>query len=338
MVALLLPTTRADVYSFSEGSGVDRQAAYSPLPGGGFVLVYSRYERGDIDSSAMRVAISTDGRTVSRDEPLTFGGALEDAQSFIATGDGNWLYFASSDQGLENIELWRSRLVGTTFSTPERLADVPGLERLVQWPRWVDTGPEVFLTFRGAKSRPYWLRLKEGSLQTSPQPLASVRVAYPRVVPMTGGGCFFSYQRPPDDGYMATYFSVSDDCVEWAPPTALSWPEPPHKPDVHDAYALPRRDKGVDVYYAYPSRKGPGARFEVGFVLYRRAVMPDGSMGPEEQLTSRDEFNPFAPTAHRLADGTILVTFSDIHAHGAIGVSSARMTLFKLAIDAAATK
>ena len=44
-----LPVDVADVFVFEEGSGVDRQPAYAPLPGGGFVLVHPRYEQGDID-------------------------------------------------------------------------------------------------------------------------------------------------------------------------------------------------------------------------------------------------------------------------------------------------
>ena len=331
-----LPVGKAGVLSFfEEGGGVDRQATLAHLPGGGFVLVYSRYEQGDMDSSRLWMVASDDGNAFSGPRPLTFGDEVEDAPSVITTQGGTWLYFASGGNDLANIRLWRSRMTaGAAFSPPERLADVPGLTRLVQWPRWVDVGEGMFLTFRGERSRPHWLRLKEGSEQDEPSPLLSFAAAYPRVVPMSGHGCFFSYQRPPDDGYMATYFSVSPDCSSWSAPVPLSWPDPPGKPDVHDAYALERLDGGVDVYYVYPSRKGPEARFEVGFDLYRRAVMPDGSIGVEERLTARDELNPFAPSAHRLADGAILVTFSDIHETGNHGVSSAGLALFKLTRDA----
>ncbi len=329
-----LPVGRTDVFMFDEGAGVDRQPALATLPSGGFVMVYSRYERGDIDSSGLRVVTSSDGNTISASEALPFGGEVEDAPSFVTTQEGTWLYFASSDSNLDNIKLWQSRLIGESFSLPDRLADVPGLRRLTQWPRWVEASPDTFLTFRGEKSEPYWLRLKDGIPQDVVLALASFGAAYPRVVPIAGHGCFFSYQKPPDGGYMATYFSVSPNCSNWSSPTALSWPEPPGKPDVHDAYALPRLDAGVDIYYVYPSRKGPGARFQVGFDLYRRAVMPDGNLGVEQRLTARDELNPFAPSAHRLPDGTILVTFSDIHASGNNGVSSSRLALFKLARDA----
>src|SRR5690606_12840897 len=149
-------------------------------------------------------------------------------------------------------------------------------------------------------------------------------------------GCFFSYQRPPEGGYMATYVSVSKDCAKWSPPVPIAWPDAPNLPDVHDAYALPRQDAGVDLYYVYPSFKGDDAGFRVGFDLYRRAIGVDGTFGPEQLLTERKEFFPFAPSAHRLADGSVLVTFSDIEATGPEGVSSAVISAFVLGSDAPA--
>lgn len=330
-----LPVGKAEVVAIGEGHGVDRQPTLAVLPDGGFVLVYANYARGDIASSGLRVVTSSDGRTLSASDALGFGGDVEDAPSLVSIRDGTWLYFSSGDRALGNLQVWRSRLVGTAFSSPEPLVDVPGLRRLTQWPRWVDAGQDVFLTYIG-NPQPLWLRMGDGVTPQPPVSLAPFAVAYPRVVPMAGGGCFFSYQKPPEGGYMATYYSVSADCRHWSPPAALSWREPPHKPDIHDAYALPRQDAGVDVYYVYPSRKGTGARVAVGFDLYRRAVMADGRLGPEQALTERDALYPFAPTAHRLPDGTILVTFSDIHARGDHGVSSARLMAFKLAADAPA--
>lgn len=330
-----IPVEAGDVTWLGEATGVDRQPTVTPLPGGGFVLVYSRYAAGDIDSSGMLMAVSSDGRTVESDEALSFGNAVEDAPSFVTIDGDTWLYFASADRDLGNIALWRARLVGTMFSTPESLPAVPGLVELGQWPRWVDTGADVFLTFRGLQAGPAWLELQDGVAPGPIRPLVAFPVAYPRVVAMAGGGCFSSFQRPPEGGYMATYTSVSDDCTEWSEPVPVAWPASPGKPDVHDAFALPRLDSGVDIYYVYPALKEPEARFNVGFVLYRRAILPDGTLGPEEQLTDRDAFEPFAPTAHRRPDGTILVSFSDIRGRGEDGVSAARMALFELARDAA---
>ena len=276
------------------------------------------------------------GDTVSSPNPLTFDNPVEDAPAFMDAADGAWLYFASSDEDLNSIKLWRARVVDGSFDRPQRLADIDGLDRLVQWPRWVGAGDDVLVTFRGPEVIPTWLRLDKGVTPGAPVLMGSRKAAYPRVVPMQGGGCFFSYQRPPEDGYMATWYQVSRDCQSWSSPTELSHPKPPNKPDIHDAYALPRSDGGVDVYYVYPSFKGEGVRFPVGFDLYRRSVTMDGSAGPEQLLTDRSGFNPFAPSAHRLADGAVLVTFADIQENGkeGEGVTRANLTLFRLPGDA----
>ncbi len=329
-----LPVGADDVVTFTDGMGVDRQSTVLPSNSGGFLLVYSRFEQGDMDTSRLMIVTSKRGNTVSPPSPMAFGNRVEDAPAFITIADGTWLYFASSDQDLSNIKLWRASIMDGTFGSSQRLADIEGLRKLNQWPRWVSAGDEVLVTFRGRGSAPTWLRLSKGVTPGESVALIPEGVAYPRVVPMQRKGCFFSYQRPPEGGYMATWYRVSRDCLSWSSSIELSRPKPPNKPDVHDAYALPRRDGGVDVYYVYPSYKGKGARFPVGFDLYRRSVMADGTAGPEQLLTERARFNPFAPAAHRLTDGTILVTFSDIQENGENGVKRANLTLFKLRTDA----
>lgn len=333
-VAAQLPVGVTDVVTFAEETGVDRQSAVLPSESGGFLLIYSEYEQGGMDTSRLNVVVSMDGGATSSSIPLTFGGRVEDAPALISNADGDWLYFASSDPDLSNIELWRASIVDGRFSSLQRLADIDGLSTMNQWPRWVSSGQDVLLTYRGRKSVPTWLRLVDGVTPGAPVTLGSEGVAYPRVVPMQDEGCFFSYQHEPEGGYMATRYQVSRDCMRWSQSTELSPAKPPIKPDVHDAYALPRRDGGVDIYYVYPSYKGSDALFPVGFDLYRRSVTAGGLAGPEQLLTERLTFNPFAPSAHRLADGTILVTFADILEIGPIAVKHANLTLFKLRADA----
>lgn len=110
-----LPAGRTDALSLGEGNGVYRQPTLVTLSGGGFMLVYSRHERGDMDSSSLRVVVSTDGSAISDSIPLAFGGEVEDAPSLVTTQDGTWLYFASDDGSLESIKLWPSRLVGESL-------------------------------------------------------------------------------------------------------------------------------------------------------------------------------------------------------------------------------
>jgi len=329
-----LPVGERDVWASSMNIGVDRQAAVASLASGGFVLFYSRYQHGDIDSSQLWQAWSLDGRSVSAPTRLSFGGEVEDGPAVVSSNGKGWLYFASSNASLAPIYLWRARIDGTRLASPQRLSDAAGLHRLGQLPRWVGAGQDVMLTFRGDEAGPQWQRWPGGDKAGVSIWLGSGRVAYPRVVPMGKGGCFFSYQRPPKGGYMATHYKVSRDCLTWSEPVELSPAKAPNKPDVHDAYALPRQNGGVDVYYVYPSFKGKEARFPVGFDLYRRSVANDGSLGPEQLLTDRIHFNPFAPSAHRLSDGSVLVSFSDIQENGEKGVARAQLTLFRLDRDA----
>lgn len=332
--AVKLPVGEQDVWVSDQSGGVDRQATVTPVADGGFLLVYAQYQHGDIDSSRLWQISSLDGRSVSSPARLSFGGEVEDGPVYIRSNGGTWLYFASSDAGLGTVRLWRARADGARFAAPQRLSDAQGLNRLSQLPRWVGSGKDVMLTFRGDEAGPQWQRWHGGDRPGESIKLVSSRVAYPRVVPMGKDGCFFSFQRPPSGGYMATYYSVSRDCAVWSEPVELSPPKAPNKADVHDAFALPRQDGGTDVYYVYPSFKGKAARFPVGFDLYRRSVGIDGSLGPEQLLTDRLHFNPFAPSAHRLADGSVLVSFSDIQENGAQGVARARLTLFRIQRDA----
>lgn len=329
-----LPVGRHATWASDAQAGVDRQAAVLPQADGGFLLVYAQYADGDMDSSRLMQIRSPDGRQVSPPIPFSFGSTLEDAPVLASSENQAWLYFAASEGDYSNLKLWRALVTHEGFLQPQRLPDVPGLKMLTQSPRWVLAGEDLFLTFRGSGSRPQWLTLRGGHTPTAATTLVDTAVAYPRVVPMGRKGCFFSYQRVPEGGYMTTLYRVSPDCRTWAEPIELAPATPPNKTDVHDGFALPRPDGGVDVYYVYPSFKGSSAPIPVGFNLYRRAIDVHGAQGPEQLLTDPTTYNPFAPSAHRMADGSVLVTFSDIQQNSDQGVSKARLTLFRVAEDA----
>ncbi|MGH9438756.1 MAG: hypothetical protein ACRD22_12905 [Terriglobia bacterium] len=349
-----LPVGKNGVYAFPLGNFVDQQTAMAVLPKGGFILVYSRLKGGYLRNSRLWFVVSRNGRTFSKPELIPFEGEPEfsgkavASEAFVTDKNNTWLYFESSDQNYTHLKLWRSRLSGTTFSAPVRLPSVPGLNSLAALPSWVNAGSDTYLTFRGKRGMPYWTRLKGGMAQGEPQRLEAFGVGFSRVVPMAGGGCFFSYQTPWKAGGMATYYRVSHDCSHWSAPALLS-----HQPNrykgkpvaqivVHDAYALPRLHSGVDVYYSAVEYKGKRAvRSPFGFILYRRSVMPNGTLGPVQLLTSKPEFYPFCASAHRLPDEAVLVTFSDIHKtgddiylKGVRLVTSSNLTIFKLKNDA----
>ena len=328
-----LPATTQDVVRFGNGDGVDEQAAVANVAGGGFIIVYGNLADGEVDSASLRMARSEDGVSIGESSPVSFVPGLEDWPAMVVVDGRQWLYFASG--GDHGLELWRVPVSDHgSFAAPQPLPPIAQLDRLAQGPRWVSFADGLGVTFRGPGSIPMWARSVDGVRWDASVSLADVGVAYPRVVPMGASGCFFSYQRPPEGGYMATYASASKDCARWSGALPIAWPAAPNLPDVHDAYALPRMDGGVDLYYVYPSRKGDGARFAVGFDLYRRAVGPDGTFGTEQLLTSRNDFFPFKPAAHRLENGNVLVTFADIQAIGETAVSKATISAFVLPSDA----
>lgn len=329
-----LPVGPAGTWRSPVSNGVDRQIAVLSAPAGGFKVVYAQYLRGDMDSSRLMQIRSSDGRLMDQPEPLSFGSVLEDAPVLVHIDNDAWLYFAGSDADFSNITLWRARATPQGFGAPQRLPDVPGLTQLVQAPRWVQAEGDLYLTFRGMGTGPRWMSMRNARSPSEFQGAASTPVAYPRVVPLGQHGCFMSYQKAPEGGYMTTLYSVSPDCRTWSGPVELSPAKSPNKPDVHDAFALPRQDGGVDIYYVYPSYKGATARFPVSFDLYRRAVDVQGRAGPEQLLTERLAYNPFAPSAHRMPDGSVLVSFSDIEARGDAGVTKGRLTLFRISGDA----
>jgi hypothetical protein len=154
---------------------------------------------------------------------------------------------------------------------------------------------------------------------------------------MPGGAWLASHQRPEEDGHMATWLQFSEDGNAWSEPEPLFWPDPPRRPEVHDAFALPRADHGVDVYYIHAANRGTAVAPRGAFDLYRRAIFGPGRFGPVQQLTAPDGIEPLAPTAHRLASGAVLVGFADILARktGETGyVVESQLVLFRLPGDA----
>jgi hypothetical protein len=134
--------------------------------------------------------------------------------------------------------------------------------------------------------------------------------------------------QPPERGVMLTYVRISADEQAWSAAVPIS--EPTWR-QAHDAFALPRVDRGADLYYSYPSLLDTGKGC---FGLYRRAVWAPDRFGPEQQVTLPGEFCAYSASAHRLADGAVLVTFSHILATDDRGVAEAQNYAARLADDA----
>jgi hypothetical protein len=323
-----LPIGRAASLPIGIAGQNDKQGTLHNHADGGFTLVYESGIGDSIDHSRLFSIVSADGlRATAPEELELLDRPLVTSAAFVRARGIDWLHFTTGEALSESPELWRSVFDGERFSTPESLPTVPELERMTGWPQWVAHDDRIALSFRNRRGRPFWA-LYAPDAPINPMQIEDVGASYVRVVPMTGGGWLLSYQLRPTGTNTLTYVRISADGQSWSPAESITLPD---WPEVHDAFALPRRDRGVDLYYVYPS---PKQQARSPFVLYRRAVLGPGHFGPEQRLTAPEDFGPYSPSAHRLANGSVLLTFSNILATGSGAVTEAQLNLVRLPGDA----
>jgi len=330
-----LPLSRGQTLAIGLDGRNDKQGTLAPVGNSGFELVYQSGKGVDLRDLQLYSIRSEDGRNVGAPRRLELvDHALAASPAFVATSEGVFLYFSSSPSFERGARFWRAAFDGKTFDTPTPLPPIAGLERIAGWPQWVASNEGVSLSFRDRRNRPRW-GLSGDARNWTANRVEDVTAAYVRVVRMTGGGWFLSYQRKPAGINTVTYARFSVDGVAWSAPEPVTVPSRPALDEVHDAYALPRNDRGVDLYYSYPAPKN---RVPMAFQLYRRALFGPGDFGPEELVTEAESFDPYSSSAHRLQDGKVLLTFSDIERDSNRGVVQARLHLVELASDAPAPR
>jgi hypothetical protein len=323
-----LPLGRDDALAVGLPGRNDKQAAAYFASSGSFVLVYQSGVGLELSDLAL-FEVRSDGSTVSEprrlalvDKPLTA------SPSIVSKGSQSWLYFVAGDSLDAVPQVWKAEVSVGGVHAAQQLPAIPFLRKASGWPQWTNASGRTYVSFRGPGSRPYFGAYSSDGV-SQPEKLIDVAAAYVRVTAATGGGWILNFQRKPSGTNTLTYAAFSEDGITWGAPVSIANPEPPNWPDVHDAFALPRIDRGVDVYYCYPT---PKKRVRGAFNLYRRAII-DNVVGPEQLLTEVEEFDPYSPTAHRMPDGTVLVTFSNIESDNQ-GVTSAQLHLAKLLEDA----
>ena len=328
---LSLPVTTATAVPIGLPGRNDKQGTLLAGPGAGFMLVFESGVGASIDDLQLYAVASTDGDHIGPTERLGLIGAPFVAQpAFVTVEDRHWMYFASAESLRQRPRIWRAEFSDGTFSAAQRQPDIPNLVQLTGWPRWSATDDgRVVVSFRDGKSRPAWAVHELNEIPRT-RVIDNIGAAYVRVVPMTGGGWLLSYQSQPNRQSMLTYIQTSVNGKRWTPAVPIRVPD---WPQVHDAFALPRRTSGVDVYYSYPTLL-PDRK--ACFGLYRRAVFGPRSFGPEEQVTLPGDVCAYSASAHRLQDGKVLLTFSNIISSGSNGVVEAQNYIARLNDDAPA--
>ncbi len=326
-----LPITLSTSVAVGIAGRNDKQSTLLEHADGSFDLIYRSGKGTDIEDLQLYRIKSPDG--VSLDAPhrlRLLDRPIVTSADFVTVDERTWMYFVSGETLRGPPEIWRAPVSAEGFGNPESLPAIADLSRMTGWPQWVEYKEGVSLSFRNRRSRPYW-GLSATGTAWQPRQLEDVSAAYVRVVPMPGGGWLLTHQHPTAKGNILTYAQFSQDGESWSAPEAVSLPQARHWPDVHDAFALPRSDHGIDLYYVYP---GPKKHTRGGFNLYRRALLGPGNVGPEQALTEPEDFDPYSVSAHRLRNGGVLLTFSNILDSDNRGVSEAQLHIAKLAGDA----
>lgn len=115
-----------------------------------------------------------------------------------------------------------------------------------------------------------------------------------RVSEFYDGTFVYTYQNG-DPARMMDYFKTRPNARKWTLDRPVS-----EQKDVHDAIPFQRRDGGIDLFYI---ASGGGTRYSV----FRRALKPTGDLGPEQELTRKEDGSFMAPHPVRLGDGRIFL-------------------------------
>lgn len=122
------------------------------------------------------------------------------------------------------------------------------------------------------------------------------------------GGWVLGYQIAKEGWRFESYAVIStDEGASWSDPIRLSDAD-----DVAGAFPIARKDGGADVYYVTRTRVDGGllSADEELRIVRRRALRADGSLGPEQDVTSTDLGDVGYPHPSRLPDGRIALMMS----------------------------
>ncbi len=220
------------------------------------------------------------------------------------------LYYESGESVWAVPTLHRVAIDGAVTDLPT----VPGVSDMLAWPRFVRTPNGVGLAFRDGASTPSVALGPDASSLGPAVAVDPTPAAQPALAVFGDGGLAFSYQRPIGVEPMVSFFRTSAAGAggqTWSDATRVS----DRSSNVHDTAFAARADGGLDAYYIYPLAPA-------GFVLFRRAIAPDGALGVEERLTASEVGEPSKPHAVRLPSGRVLVAFADIAERDAAGQPS----------------
>ncbi len=287
------PLAPSDVAVVSAG-GMHMPGALFATVDGDVVAYGARYDLARVVSARSR-----DFRTFQAAGALAFAaGDVTGAE----TPDGRRALYVMAETGIVRVaidaygEFRESRPV-TLRGLPDGVA--------VAWPQAVGlTDGRVVLAFVVPQQRAFLAVSDESGLvfdvAAAPAPEGELRGVLAHVGTTRNGRIVFTYQVADASWAFRSYVRAAERLGRPFGPATLI-----HEDDdnVHDASVTTRADGGADLYYlraASPS----------GLSVHRRSLRADGSLGPEQLVTSPSVGHVEKPQARRLPDGRLGLSFA----------------------------
>jgi hypothetical protein len=287
----------SEVVTIASG-GLVLPAAGFPLAGGGFVAFGVRW--GDA-----RILRSTSARAWGFDAASALPWTAASAATGVTVGGKNVLYFVANTEGGASLNV--AALDGDSLAAPARVA-LDGAEGIPAWPQAVGLADgRVLLAFVVPQTR-VMVGADDGTgtrFHVAPLPLdePDLRGVLAYVGVTARRSWVLTYQVADESWHFRSRVLLShDDGLSWSRAQKIS-----DDADVASPFALARADDGADLYYA----KAATSQGKVTGItstdqaIWRRALHEDGTLGPEQLVTSATMGRVTNPQARRLPNGRI---------------------------------
>ncbi len=294
-----IPITSTTAIAVSTGASMDYDSAFFVDPASGdWVVVVDRFTSPTAFQAQLCVARSTDHASFAPAVALPIAGTevAQGGPSAAVLGDGTYLYFMHGS-GPRDLHLARAAFDSSGFGAPTDLTLDDPSRGFDAWPIAVPwKNGTIALAYDHYGLAQGELASGDGVAFGTPQTVGTG--VQGRVATFADGAVAFTEQTgvEPQMGHVR----VSRDGTTWTPPAAVTT-----RANVHDATPFRRASGGVDLYYISSDVPDPD-----GFSIFRRSVDEAGALGPEQRLSDASAGSLTQPRPHRLADGTIVVTFA----------------------------
>ena len=295
----VVPITSTTAIAVSTGTPMDYDSAFFVDPANGdWVIVLDRFTSPTRLRAELCVARSTDHASFGPAVVLPISGTemVQGGPSAAVLADGTYLYFMHGDRE-RVLHLARASFDGSGFGAPVDLTLDDSSSGFDAWPIAVPwKNGTIALAYNHFGLAQGELASGDGLAFGTPQTLGTG--VQGRVATFADGGIVFTEQT--GVAPQMVHVRVSRDGTTWTSPAAVTT-----RANVHDATPFRRASGGVDLYYI-----SSDVTDHDGFSIFRRSVDETGALGPEQRLSDASAGSLTQPHPHRLADGSIVVTFA----------------------------